>query len=291
MSTPPPDSPRRNSNPFGHLTQSILSYDGNIMLAAIISLLLVILFVLLLHVYAKWFLMQARHRRRSSVSVSHVLGPARFHHFHTFTVDTTFWTSPTKGLDPSIIASIPLFVYDSDEQKRGSECVICLSVFEDEDVGRLLPKCGHAFHVECIDMWLHSHSNCPICRAPVVCENKIHEDLVEQRRGELSEALTASELCEIDANSTLEIMVEVPISEDESLAMHHDSLSTPSSLSQASSSPLGGSLKRMLSRNRSETKNLLQIVRIMELRVKDWKVRDSIFLFPKISSRFSPVTG
>ncbi|XWS53349.1 hypothetical protein CRYUN_Cryun11dG0149600 [Craigia yunnanensis] len=168
------DSPEQTPNPFSRLLNSISSYDGNVMLAAVISLLLVILFVLLLHVYAKWFLAQARQRSRSSsMSVSHVFRPDRFHHFHAFTFDTAFPSSPSKGLDSSAISSIPLFVYKMEKYKHGLECVICLSAFEDNDVGRNLPKCGHSFHVECIDMWLQSHSNCPICRAPVLSNDKV----------------------------------------------------------------------------------------------------------------------
>lgn len=116
------------SNPLSHLVENISSYDTNVMLAAVVSLLLVILFVLLLHIYAKWFLAQARQRRRNSISVSQVLRPAhRFHQFHSFTFDTTttLSSSPSKGLEPSIIASIPLFVYSSNESKQGLECVIC----------------------------------------------------------------------------------------------------------------------------------------------------------------------
>ncbi|XP_059660894.1 RING-H2 finger protein ATL63 [Cornus florida] len=258
----PPDPPHRSSNPLPRLIHSALSYDGNVMLAALISLLLVILFVLLLHIYAKWFLAQARHRRTRSVSVSGVFGaPARFHHFHTFTLNTTtLSSSPKKGLQPSVISSLPLFVYKSGDHKHGLECVICLSVFEDEEMGKKLPKCSHAFHVDCIDMWLHSHSNCPICRAPVVAAREMGKtDSIANDNGILREEQTAgmasTESGLVNGESALEIVVEVPNSENENLGMN-DSLSVTSTSSSLSSqaSSLGGSLRMMMSRNRSERK-------------------------------------
>ncbi|KAI5004904.1 hypothetical protein ZWY2020_032147 [Hordeum vulgare] len=30
-----------------------------------------------------------------------------------------------------------------------------------------LPRCGHRFHVECIDAWFRDNSTCPLCRADV----------------------------------------------------------------------------------------------------------------------------
>jgi hypothetical protein len=39
-----------------------------------------------------------------------------------------------------------------------------LSEFEEGEELRTLPECLHSYHVECIDMWLHSHTNCPMCR-------------------------------------------------------------------------------------------------------------------------------
>ncbi|KDP33890.1 hypothetical protein JCGZ_07461 [Jatropha curcas] len=47
------------------------------------------------------------------------------------------------------------------------ECSVCLSVFEEGEEVRRLPDCSHSFHAPCIDMWLYSHSDCPLCRARV----------------------------------------------------------------------------------------------------------------------------
>ncbi|GMQ03439.1 hypothetical protein CsSME_00049236 [Camellia sinensis var. sinensis] len=77
-----------------------------------------------------------------------------------------------SGIDKAVIESLPFFRFSSLEgskqglegSKQGLECVVCLSEFEDTEVLRLLPKCGHAFHMNCIDNWLESHSSCPLCR-------------------------------------------------------------------------------------------------------------------------------
>ncbi|XWS12126.1 hypothetical protein CRYUN_Cryun37aG0063100 [Craigia yunnanensis] len=48
-----------------------------------------------------------------------------------------------------------------------TECVVCLLGFEDDEEVRKLHRCNHSFHAPCIDMWMYSHSNCPICRTHV----------------------------------------------------------------------------------------------------------------------------
>ncbi|CAI0419435.1 unnamed protein product [Linum tenue] len=48
-----------------------------------------------------------------------------------------------------------------------AECAVCLSSFEEEEYLQLLPNCNHSFHAPCIDMWLYSHSQCPLCRASI----------------------------------------------------------------------------------------------------------------------------
>ncbi|KAI6701243.1 hypothetical protein NL676_015567 [Syzygium grande] len=72
------------------------------------------------------------------------------------------------GLDDAVIKTIPLSLYTAKgHDHRARDCAVCLLEFEESDYVRTLPGCGHAFHVDCIDMWLRSHANCPLCRAGI----------------------------------------------------------------------------------------------------------------------------
>ncbi|GKV06669.1 hypothetical protein SLEP1_g18529 [Rubroshorea leprosula] len=73
-----------------------------------------------------------------------------------------------SGIDKTVIESLPFFRFSSLKgSKQGLECSVCLSKFEDIEILRLLPKCKHAFHINCIDRWLEKHSSCPLCRQRV----------------------------------------------------------------------------------------------------------------------------
>ncbi|KAL6208560.1 hypothetical protein ACLB2K_019509 [Fragaria x ananassa] len=75
----------------------------------------------------------------------------------------------TVGLEQSLISSISVCQYmKGDGLVEGTECAVCLSEFQEDETLRLLPKCDHAFHIPCIDTWLTSHTNCPLCRAPII---------------------------------------------------------------------------------------------------------------------------
>ncbi|KAH6792505.1 hypothetical protein C2S52_002982 [Perilla frutescens var. hirtella] len=93
------------------------------------------------------------------------------------------WFVATNGLDEALIKSIATFEY-----KRGdgliecSDCSVCLTEFLEDEKLRLLPKCSHAFHVECIDAWLKCHSNCPLCRANVAGDELL---ILSQRQVEV----------------------------------------------------------------------------------------------------------
>ncbi|KAH9265443.1 hypothetical protein BASA84_001716 [Batrachochytrium salamandrivorans] len=59
-------------------------------------------------------------------------------------------------------ASVPLDPMELDLDDEDALCVICLAEYEDREPLRQLP-CGHHFHVECIDEWLHVNAKCPLC--------------------------------------------------------------------------------------------------------------------------------
>ncbi|OIT20706.1 PREDICTED: RING-H2 finger protein ATL16-like [Nicotiana attenuata] len=78
-----------------------------------------------------------------------------------------------RGLDESVIRSIPVFKYKKREEKDGGlaqnttttcECAVCLNEFQENEKLRVIPNCAHIFHIDCIDVWLQNNANCPLCR-------------------------------------------------------------------------------------------------------------------------------
>ncbi|MCD9645405.1 hypothetical protein HAX54_034283 [Datura stramonium] len=121
----------------------VLALLGKILVGVIIFLSLVVIFIFFLHLYTRWFL----NRRRQD------------------TVGGTRRKVNSQGLDPLILETIPVLVFDAYELKEGTlECTICLCEFSEGEKMRFLPKCNHGFHVDCIDMWFQCHSTCPLCR-------------------------------------------------------------------------------------------------------------------------------
>ncbi|KAJ4973081.1 hypothetical protein NE237_006255 [Protea cynaroides] len=120
-------------------------------LDAIISL--AVLFAIMIVVYSCLWCVYRRHARQLTMH-THSQGQG---------------LSSSTGQDSSMVASIPTFVYRQSIQvdKDARECAVCLGTLEEGEMARLLPNCKHTFHVECINMWLISHSTCPICRSSV----------------------------------------------------------------------------------------------------------------------------
>ncbi|TKW20625.1 hypothetical protein SEVIR_4G101500v4 [Setaria viridis] len=88
-----------------------------------------------------------------------------------------------SGLDQAFIDALPVFAYreivvggGGDGDKEPFDCAVCLCEFDAEDRLRLLPLCGHAFHLNCIDTWLLSNSTCPLCRGVLFVPGLMGED-------------------------------------------------------------------------------------------------------------------
>lgn len=81
-----------------------------------------------------------------------------------------------RGLRKKALRALPSLAYEDAVAARVgdgaaevlAECAICLSEFAPREEVRVLPQCGHAFHVACIDTWLAAHSSCPSCRRVLV---------------------------------------------------------------------------------------------------------------------------
>lgn len=75
--------------------------------------------------------------------------------------------APSIARAETVLTRLPVFEYSSAVQKKKISCSVCLMDFKDGEKGRFLPRCFHCFHVDCIDAWLASHLECPVCRASV----------------------------------------------------------------------------------------------------------------------------
>ncbi|XVE48628.1 hypothetical protein DITRI_Ditri01bG0017000 [Diplodiscus trichospermus] len=110
------------------------------------------------------------------------------------------------GLDDSAIKTLPLSLYTSKTKPNNSpkDCAVCLLEFEDDEYVRTLPVCSHAFHVDCIDVWLKSHANCPLCRAGIFATESPFTPLMAARiRPSLDDTLLL--------NSNLDSLTETPL--------------------------------------------------------------------------------
>ncbi|KAE8676697.1 putative Plastid division1 [Hibiscus syriacus] len=133
--------------------------NGKAILCVGVVLFVAVIIVLCFHNYVRVLFRDGRRRymRRRALRLLSIS-----------TAGTTSITVGSKGLDSSIIETIPIIVYATGSSYFPPlECAVCLSEFENDDRTRVLPKCKHTFHVDCIDMWFYSHSNCPLCRAQV----------------------------------------------------------------------------------------------------------------------------
>lgn len=161
---PPTFTPKSDNMPSMSMSSSssesvdgaALKISGEVMVGAVIFLFMVLVFVILLYLYARRYWGATLGLNGSSHSRRLIFVPD---------------TAPRRrGLDESVLHSLPVATFCSSDFKDGLECAVCLSDISDGEKFRLLPKCNHGFHLECIDMWFFSHSTCPLCRSAVAPE-------------------------------------------------------------------------------------------------------------------------
>ncbi|KAJ7533743.1 hypothetical protein O6H91_13G062400 [Diphasiastrum complanatum] len=150
-------------------TVSYVDYYDNNALSTKLLICFMALFVfvsaagVLLQLYARyrWRNSSLRQHNRSFVDVEEAL-------------HETSGSLQTVGLNKLFLNSLPTFVFSKKMASEAVECSVCLCEFQENEKGRLLPKCNHRFHTGCIDMWFHTHSTCPLCRTCVGVEESLY---------------------------------------------------------------------------------------------------------------------
>ncbi|KAK4264165.1 hypothetical protein QN277_025377 [Acacia crassicarpa] len=69
-----------------------------------------------------------------------------------------------RGLSGDSLKKLPHHVILKDMKPENLCCTICLQDIEVGEVARSLPRCGHSFHLNCVDRWLVKNDSCPVCR-------------------------------------------------------------------------------------------------------------------------------
>ncbi|KAL5224348.1 hypothetical protein ABZP36_010987 [Zizania latifolia] len=129
-----------------------------------------------------------RRRRRRLLMIPGSPADDSFASFTTY--DNYYHTFSPYGLDDAAIKSLPSaqFIKSVAAAARGGgesaarDCAVCLLEFADGDELRALPLCGHAFHADCIDVWLRAHASCPLCRAAVALPPPVASPIRAARR-------------------------------------------------------------------------------------------------------------
>ncbi|KAL0846728.1 hypothetical protein Bca101_019974 [Brassica carinata] len=59
-------------------------------------------------------------------------------------------------------------------------CSVCLGDYQADEKLQQIPACGHTFHMDCIDLWLTSHTTCLLCRLSLIPKTSLdrpHQNL------------------------------------------------------------------------------------------------------------------
>lgn len=142
--------------------------EDNSLTLKLISLLVIVSLVAVLVAVYHFITVSWCNRRRNPIPPHHVHQQSRHQ-------DSDY------SLENSVVLLIPAHKHQKGLRldAKGGEgeddaiCSICLCEFVENEELRTLPECSHSFHVPCIDMWLYSHTTCPVCRTDAVPSSQI----------------------------------------------------------------------------------------------------------------------
>ena len=94
----------------------------------------------------------------------------------------------SKGASAEAVASLTRFTVGESKNAFGTEkkpylserdmenlenlesCAVCCMGFERGDACLGMPRCGHAYHTECLEPWLAENKCCPLCKTEIEAE-------------------------------------------------------------------------------------------------------------------------
>ncbi|KAI3464249.1 hypothetical protein Pfo_020912 [Paulownia fortunei] len=77
------------------------------------------------------------------------------------------------GVKKELREMLPIIVFKESFSVRDTQCSVCLGDYQAEDRLQQIPACGHTFHMDCIDLWLATHTTCPLCRQSLLASTKV----------------------------------------------------------------------------------------------------------------------
>ncbi|KMS96410.1 hypothetical protein BVRB_9g225350 [Beta vulgaris subsp. vulgaris] len=199
---PPPSKIQERENPTNYTPLKLNPPFDSAMALTVLVLITALFFMGFFSIYIRRFAddssVDPTRRRRSSNSAA---GSSTTSYLTSRLRDGC--SSSPKGVDPTVVESLPVHMYFGGDAKQGNiknsnidemECAICLSEFEERELVKEIPYCGHVFHVGCIDTWFISHVTCPLCRTANLLvkvgggkEEEQHVEIAEERGLSVSE--------------------------------------------------------------------------------------------------------
>nr|KYP39416.1 RING-H2 finger protein ATL4E [Cajanus cajan] len=99
----------------------------------------------------------------------------------------------STGLHKDLREMLPVIVFKESFSVKDTQCSVCLLEYQAEDRLQQIPACGHTFHMSCIDLWLATHTTCPLCRFSLLTTAKSSTQTPYIQSNEETQAMAFSE--------------------------------------------------------------------------------------------------